>query len=680
MQKGQIIELDGPHRFRILDDNPMAKGGCAEVWRAERLPDLKPFAIKIVNKYSPDNLFRNKDEKFTKMLRQSAREIAFLKCIDDALDHHIMPLVDSGEIDGAPAYVMPLADFSLMESFRDEDAKFPKARLTLDNFLRWTRQILFALKKIHETKDPDGNAYVHRDVKPDNILIMGDDAYLSDFGGVKNVNDYGTKSYLATPRFAAPELLIPKKFVKDRKTGELEPRYLYKPSADMYSLGVLLYSWLMRELPACQTTLCSNVPSSGKPGRKMKKYWGKIGGLSQIEKQKLKASFIRLAIPELEDKTDIGEDIVIPLPAPQSLGDALVYLVDGLLKKKPEERWSARDVFSRLNFVEFLLNPKIHKISLKGPLNIDRGKTYKFSVYVQGTGLVARSSWMEIALNERKLHLKCVKCVGKGCWHVHLKKSSLAVTNTVSVSFLTKEKKYEETLQFSVNEKRKNATNKRFEFDRIQRRRIGRIVRKLIVLPYEATKTTASGVRSKIISVLLAVLLFTVLGVLSLACLLLIAFMLPVPLLYAISEIFYRFPTRSHWLEPSYLRGIFMWMIFFCIYFECLHFPLAANVIFYYFECSPDIEMTTAYECLRETVLQLMGHHPIWSKYTTLIFGFFLFSSITGFCACLAPDLFILYLFDVPCEILNPIIARSLFWVGMVRFFANFTYIFNAPE
>ena len=137
----------------------IGRGASAVVFRAWDHKLRRPVAIKVLR---PDVVAFSGSERFS-------REIATVA----ALSHpHIVALHDSGEAAGTLYYVMPLVDGeSLRQRLRRE------RQLPLDDALRITRDVASALQHAHD------RGLVHRDVKPENILITGSSASaLADFG------------------------------------------------------------------------------------------------------------------------------------------------------------------------------------------------------------------------------------------------------------------------------------------------------------------------------------------------------------------------------------------------------------------------------------------------------------------------------------------------------------------
>ncbi len=163
----------------------------------------------------------------------------FVQEIDIAakLTHpHILGLHDCGEVDGFLYYVMPHIEG---QSLRDKLAK--EGELPIAEAVRILRDVVDALSEAHD------HGVVHRDIKPDNILLTKHHALVTDFGVAKAVSE-ATGAHqlttegvaLGTPAYMSPEQAAADKHIDHR--------------ADIYAVGVVAYELLTGRTPFLGTT------------------------------------------------------------------------------------------------------------------------------------------------------------------------------------------------------------------------------------------------------------------------------------------------------------------------------------------------------------------------------------------------------------------------------------------
>jgi eukaryotic-like serine/threonine-protein kinase len=204
-------------RDRYALGREIGRGGMATVYLARRAADGKQVAIKVMNR----NLF---DALGTERFR---REMG----IAASLEHPwIVPLWDSGTAAGLLYYVMPYVEGeSLYQLLMRE------RRLALDDALLIAHDVADALGYAHS------RGVLHRDVKPENILLAGGHGLIADFGLARAIGaaDYQkltrTGVIVGTVYYMSPEQL--------REDRNLDQR------ADIYGLGCILYEMLTGEPP-----------------------------------------------------------------------------------------------------------------------------------------------------------------------------------------------------------------------------------------------------------------------------------------------------------------------------------------------------------------------------------------------------------------------------------------------
>ncbi len=198
--------------YRI--DALLARGGMGVVYRATHLGLERPVALKAIARELADrDGFR---ERFLRESRLAAR-----------LDHpSVVPVYDSREVDGELIVAMRLVEGGDLRRLIDREGPLPPARA-----IDLLGQVGDALDAAHAA------GIVHRDVKPHNVLVEGDRAFLSDFGLAKALGESGSLS--GTSIVGTAEYMSPEQW-RGEDVG---------PGADVYSLGCVLYEALTGIVP-----------------------------------------------------------------------------------------------------------------------------------------------------------------------------------------------------------------------------------------------------------------------------------------------------------------------------------------------------------------------------------------------------------------------------------------------
>jgi TolB-like protein len=201
---------------RYALERELGRGGMATVFLAKDVKHDRDVAIKVLH---PDLSASIGAERFEREIRLAAK-----------LQHpHILGLYDSGTADGLLYYVMP---FVKGESLRDRIDR--EGMLPIEDAVRIALEVCSALGHAHE------QGIIHRDIKPENILLSGDHALVADFGIARAATEAGqqkltqTGMAVGTPVYMAPE----------QSSGDA-----VGPTADLYSLGCVLYEMLAGEPP-----------------------------------------------------------------------------------------------------------------------------------------------------------------------------------------------------------------------------------------------------------------------------------------------------------------------------------------------------------------------------------------------------------------------------------------------
>ncbi|MBK1734785.1 hypothetical protein CKO15_05670 [Halorhodospira abdelmalekii] len=253
-----IIKIPG---YRI--DKELGHGGMATVYLAEQESLGRQVALKVM---APALAA---DRTFSERFLKEARTVAHLT------HPHILTIHDVGVVDHHHYLALEyLPGGDLKSLLRD-------GRLSPSVAAQLTREVAAALSYAH------GKGFVHRDVKPENILFREDgSAVLSDFGIARAVASHtrmtGTGMSVGTPHYMSPE---------QARGQTVDPR------SDLYALGVVFYEMLTGQVPF-----------------------------------------------DAADSIAIGiQHVTAPLPRLPSPLAAYQPLLDRLLAKTPEERYAGAD-------------------------------------------------------------------------------------------------------------------------------------------------------------------------------------------------------------------------------------------------------------------------------------------------------------------------------------------------
>ena len=246
-------------------------GGMSTVYKAHDSLLERNVALKVLHQQY------NEDEDFVERFKHEARSVAQLQ------HPNIVTVIDRGEEDGRQYIV-----FEFIDGENLKELVVRKGRLDLGEALEVALEVARGLAFAHE------HGLIHRDVKPQNVLLNGDGrAKVTDFGIARSLDvDHGmtqTGTILGTSNYIAPE----------QASGQPVDAH-----TDVYSLGVVLYEMLTGELPF--------------PGE----------------------SFVAVAMKHIQE------------PAPNVLdvrGDVplrVAEMVDRALEKDPEHRFPTMDAFA----------------------------------------------------------------------------------------------------------------------------------------------------------------------------------------------------------------------------------------------------------------------------------------------------------------------------------------------
>lgn len=227
-------------RYRI--DREVGRGGMAIVFKAEDMKHRRTVAVKALR---PELAAAMGGVRFVREIGIAAR-----------LHHpHILQLYDSGEVDGILYYVMPMVEGDTLRVRLNRSGQIDQAEAA-----RIVQDLADALAYAH------GQGVIHRDIKPDNILVVGRHAMIMDFGVAKAVTEAAQAGTMTTAGMAVgtPAYMAPEQAAGD----EIDHR------ADIYSLGIVAYEMLVGRPPFAdpspQGVLAAHVNDTPVPLRQVR--------------------------------------------------------------------------------------------------------------------------------------------------------------------------------------------------------------------------------------------------------------------------------------------------------------------------------------------------------------------------------------------------------------------------
>ena len=200
-------------RYRL--DAQVGTGGMSTVYRAFDTTLERTVAIKLMHREIAG------DSAQLERFRREARAVA-------QLSHpHIVNVIDAGEDDGRPYIV-----FEYVEGETLKDRIRRHGRLPVDESIAYAIEIARALGAAH------GRNIVHRDIKPQNVLIDSEgSAKVTDFGIARSLDEEGLTAdgrVLGTTDYVSPEQAL---------------GHDVDGQSDVYSLGVVLFEMVTGDVP-----------------------------------------------------------------------------------------------------------------------------------------------------------------------------------------------------------------------------------------------------------------------------------------------------------------------------------------------------------------------------------------------------------------------------------------------
>jgi len=207
---------------RYVIEREIGRGGMAVVYLAKDVQHDRDVAVKVLDHHVSQEFIA---ERFLREIHVTAKLI----------HPNIIPLLDSGRLGNVLYYVTP---FAAGESLRQRINR--ERQLPLRDVLRITGEIADALDAAHQA------GVVHRDVKPENVLLVAGHAVVCDFGIARALSVVGANTLTGIGvSIGTPSYMSPEQAAAETVDGR----------SDIYALGCVMYEMLTGDPPFMGTNM-----------------------------------------------------------------------------------------------------------------------------------------------------------------------------------------------------------------------------------------------------------------------------------------------------------------------------------------------------------------------------------------------------------------------------------------
>ena len=202
-------------------DRELGGGGMSRVFLALDTTLGRRVVVKVL---LPDLAAGVSSERFRREIQLVAK-----------LQHpHIVPIHSAGESLGLPYFTMPFVEGESLRARIDRDGELP-----IPETVRLLRDVAAALAYAHS------QGVIHRDIKPDNVLITAGSAVVADFGVAKALSESATNGQLTTITSTGMALGTPAYMAPEQAVGD--PAMDHR--VDIYAFGLTAYEMLAGKSP-----------------------------------------------------------------------------------------------------------------------------------------------------------------------------------------------------------------------------------------------------------------------------------------------------------------------------------------------------------------------------------------------------------------------------------------------
>jgi hypothetical protein len=291
-------------------EQELGGGGMSRVFRAQDNTLRRTVVVKVL---PPELTAGVNVERFNREILLAAK-----------LQHpHIVPVHSAGEMDGLPWFTMPFVEG---ESLR---ARLGGAPLSITETIGILRDVARALAYAHE------RGIVHRDIKPDNILITGGSATVADFGIAKAISAARTAGSSETLTQVGTSIGTPAYMSPEQAAGDPDTDH----RADIYSFGCVAYELLTGRPPFVESAprklLTAHMAQAPQP----------VSQLRPDTPAALAELVMRCLAKEAGERPERASDMVRALES-VTTGDGTQAAMPGILLGGPGMVWRALGIYA----------------------------------------------------------------------------------------------------------------------------------------------------------------------------------------------------------------------------------------------------------------------------------------------------------------------------------------------
>jgi dienelactone hydrolase len=318
-----------------LIERELGGGGMSRLFLAEERRLGRRVVVKVL---SPEVAAGLSGERFEREIRVAA----------ELQDPRIVPVLQVGHAGDLRFYTMPYVEGETLR------ARLDRSPVPVDEALGILRDVAMALERAH------AHRVVHRDVKPENILLTGRTAVVADFGIAKAITEAATASSGGTLTTTGALIGTPSYMAPEQASGDA-----VDARADLYAWGVIAYEMLAGRHPFASRTTVQGMLSAHiveRPAPLAERRPDLPGALTGLVDRCLSKEAAQrpesasALVDQLQEATGVHVQRRRPSPATVAVAAVVVALVAGagawLHRRSGERRWAREEALPEATRLE----------------------------------------------------------------------------------------------------------------------------------------------------------------------------------------------------------------------------------------------------------------------------------------------------------------------------------------